>query len=161
MAKLVINSGNRFLDGEYELDLSEGFKFTKTEWFLMKRRVGVVTEDLRPGSPLDMSVKTALGLVALHRAGKEHLFDTFMDTTDDQTVWEWGDDEVMDTGQEGEESLPPKTGSESPVSESTKNESSGPSTDSDSESSQAATPPATGSPPSETTAASAPAISGI
>lgn len=150
MAKLVIRSGNQFLDGEYELDLSQGFNFTKTEWFLMKRKVGVVVDDMRPGAPLDMSVMTGLGLVALHRAGKEHLLDTFMETTDDQTDWVWAAGEVADT-----DDVDPQIGSGSSASAEMKNGSSGPSTGSDSEPSPAAGHPATGDPGSATTAVSA------
>jgi hypothetical protein len=93
MAKLTINaSGNPQLDGEYEIDLTAGF--TKAEYHLMKKNVGVVVGDMLPGKEIDMNVMTAFALVALRRANKEHLFPLYMETTEEQTNWEFNEDEA-------------------------------------------------------------------
>lgn len=122
MARLKVNCGNPRLDGEYELDLSKGFNFTKKEWYEIKRRVGVTVSDMEPGAPLDMSVMTALGIIALGRYGKGHLVDLFMETTDEQTDWDWDDSEVEEVE---DESLPLKTVSEGSAAVSETNGSSG------------------------------------
>jgi len=114
VAKLIINAGHSGLDGEYELDSKNGgFNFTKAEWYLMKKNVGVVVGDFAPGQPMDVSVMTALGLVLLRRAGKETLFDAFMETTDSETTWEWDSSEVVEVP----DAVDPPIGSGSPASE--------------------------------------------
>lgn len=124
MAKLKIKeTGNAHLDGEYELDFARGY--TKTEYFLMKSKVGIVIDDLQPGSRVDANVLTAWGIVALHRAQKDHLIPAFMETDDSQTDWDFDTAEVEDKG----DGRPP----ESSVSEtSSENGSSGVTTRDDS-----------------------------
>jgi hypothetical protein len=144
MAKLTIKD-TPGLDGEYEIDLTAGF--TKAEYYLMKKRVGVVIGDLTPGSPIDMNVMTAFGLVLLERAGKGHLAEVFMQTTDAQTDWDWEDAEVTE-----DDALPPASESGSVTRPSLESESSGASTNGSSDDSQERIPGPIGSPPSATTA---------
>lgn len=93
MAKLIIRDAfPPELNGEYDITLENGF--TKAEYFLMKKHVDVVVDQFRIGSPVDANVLTAWGLVMLRRAGKEHLFPAYMETTDAQTVWQFDEKEV-------------------------------------------------------------------
>jgi hypothetical protein len=97
MAKLIIkNTDHPDLNGEYDIDLAGGF--TKAEYFVMKKHVDVVVGDMVPGAKIDQNVMTGWGLVALRRAGKEHLFPLYMDTTDEQTEWSFDEAEVEDAG---------------------------------------------------------------
>lgn len=148
MAKLKITTGNPDLDGEYELDLTEGYDFTKNEWFLINNRVGVTIADMVPGSKLNMNVMTALGLVVLARADKERLFDAFMATKDSQTVWEWDEAEVED------DALPTQSEPSESSATGSENGTSGPSTNGSSDISQDEIPAVTGSPPSATSSIS-------
>lgn len=132
MARLTIrNTDNPDLNGEYDMDLAAGF--TKAEYFVMKKHVDVVVGDMAPGAKIDQNVMTAWGLVALRRAGKEHLFPLFMDTRDDQTEWSFDEAEVEDSNPPAQE-----TGSET--------HSSGLSTSNGSESSPETTPLRIGDP---------------
>jgi hypothetical protein len=152
MAKLVIRNTHPNLDGEYDLDLAGGF--TKAEYHIMKKNVGVTVNDMMPGSGIDMNVMTAWGLVALRRAGKEHLFPAFMDTTDDQTNWEFDEDEV-----EEDAAVPTMSGSDDAAKPNEPSEPSGSNTNGASDARLEIIPLATGSPPSATTATSDPETS--
>lgn len=127
MAKLTITAGNPRLDGEYEIDLSGGFNFTKNEWFMIHKRVGVTIENFRSGAPIDMNTITALGLIMLQRAGKEELFDAFMETNDAQTSWEW---ETAEAGEEDAATSPltQQTSNGFDADENSRSDGSGPST---------------------------------
>lgn len=151
MAKLVIRNTHPNLDGVYEFDPVAGFN--KTEWYLMKKHVGVVVDDMMPGKPVDMNVMTAWGLVVLHRAGKDHLFPAYMNTNDDQAKWEFDEDEVAD------ESVPTLSGSGESGTPPELSEPSGPSTNGGSDVRLEIIPLATGSPPSATTVTSDPETS--
>jgi hypothetical protein len=100
MAKLTITGTVPQLDGEYELDLTAGF--TKREYYLMKQKVGVVAGDLAPGSPIDMNILTAFGIVVLERNGLSAYLPMFMETTDNQTDWDFDDAEAGE-----DDALPP------------------------------------------------------
>jgi hypothetical protein len=152
MAKLTISSTHPNLDGTYELELAGGF--TKAEYYMMKKNVGVTVNDMMPGSGIDMNVMTAWGLVAIRRAGKEHLFAAFMDTTDEQTTWDFDEDEV-----EEDAALPTMSGSDDAAKPNEPSGSSGPSTNGASDVSLEIHPVATGSPLSATTAISDPETS--
>lgn len=149
MAKLTIRGTHPQLDGEYELDLTNN-SFTKAEYYLMKKNVGVVVGDMQAGMPIDMNLLTAWGLVALRRAGKEHLFPVYMDTTEEQAQWEFPEDEVAE-----DDALPPASPQPKPtgsgpgdvVTLHERNEPSGPSTSSGSDDSQEIPPQAIGSQP--------------
>jgi hypothetical protein len=152
MAKLTIRNTHPNLDGDYELELANGF--TKTEYFIMQKHVGVLADDMLPGSRINVNVMTAWGLVAIRRAGKEHLFPLYMDTDDTQTAWEFDEEEA------GEDpAVPTMSGSGEPVEPNVRSESSGPSTNGGSDVSLAVIPPAIGSPPSDTFVTSDPEIS--
>ena len=152
MATLTISSTHPNLDGTYELELAGGF--TKAEYYVMKKNVGVTVSDMLPGSGIDMNVMTAWGLVALRRAGKEYLFSTFMDTTDEQTTWEFDEDEV-----EEDAALPTMSGSDDAAKPNEPSGSSGPNTNGASDVSLEIHPRATGLQPSATSATSGPETS--
>lgn len=154
--KLTITSGNHHLDGEYELDISDGFDFKKTEWFIMKDRVGVTVADFQSGK-FDMNTLTAMALVMLSRAGKPaQVLDAYMETTDSQTLWD-----MSDMPGEEDEALPPLTGSDGNEDASASGMPSGPTTNGSSEPSRVTTPAPTGGPTSATTATSPHLISVI
>lgn len=148
MAKLTISNTHPQLDGEYELDLANA-GFTKTEYHLMKKNVGVVVGDLMPGSPVDMNVMTAFALVMLRRAGKEHLFSAYMETTDEQAVWDFGNEVGEDDALPPvlPQAKPPENGQGDVVELSAGSKSSGPNTSASSDDSQATRLPLTGSQP--------------
>lgn len=139
MAKLTIkDTPFSELNGEYELDLAGGY--TKMEYFIMKKHVGVVIGDMAPGSAIDANVMTAWGLVVLKRAGKEHLFRPFMETTDAQTEWDFAEEEAED------DALPPAIEPVSGAGSSSSGEPSGSSTNGDSAGSPETIPARIGSP---------------
>jgi hypothetical protein len=144
MAKLTIkDTPSPELNGEYELDLAAGF--TKAEYFIMKKHVGVVLGDMAVGLPIDANVMTAWGLVVLKRAGKEHLFPYFMETNDEQAGWDFTKEEAGE-----DDALPPVSALVEDEKPNVPSESSGPNTNGDSEDSLAMIPPPTGSPHSAT-----------
>ncbi len=152
MAKLTIRDTHPNLDGDYDLDLASGF--TKAEYYIMQKNVGVLADDMMPGSRINMNVMTAWGLVAIRRAGKEHLFPVYMDTNDNQTAWEFDDEEAGE-----DEQLPTLSGSSEPGKPSGPSEPSGPNTNGASDGSPEILPLAIGSPPSDTSATSGPETS--
>jgi hypothetical protein len=110
MPTMIIRGADPRLDGEYEIKMPP---WTKREWHLVKRQTGVIASDFVAGDDgqvrTDMNLLTAIGLVSLHRAGKDDLIPLFWETADDQVDFDFSD-EAADAGP------PTQTPSDSPAS---------------------------------------------
>jgi hypothetical protein len=119
MPKMIIRGADPRIDGEYEVTMPP---WTKREWHLVKKQVGVIASDFVAGDDgqvqTDMNLLTAIGLVTLHRADKDALFPLFWETADDQVEFDFSDVEA-DAGP------PAETPTGSPASTSGSSERSG------------------------------------
>lgn len=122
MSKMTIKDTGTLLDDTYEAAFPP---WTKREWYLVKQETDVIASDFVNSNPkhVDMNLLTAIGIVALHRAGKANLIELFWNTTDEQVVFDFTDD-VDDDDEAGADPLAtkPSTGDTEPKSaESTGN----------------------------------------
>jgi hypothetical protein len=99
LPKMTITGADGRLDGEYEVTMPP---WTKREWYLVKRQCNVIASDFTPNedgtTSLDMNLLTAIGIVALHRAGRDALIPIFWETADDQVEFDFSDLEELAEG---------------------------------------------------------------